>query len=121
MKKIAIATIAVATLGLAACGEEAKAEGVAAPVAEFTPFVGVERATTANTTEMFVGTDITAGDLVLTLSADLEGKTENRGDVNNVNLDGSYAVSKDLSVYTENDFTSAFDRTETKVGVKYSF
>ena len=121
MKKIAIATIAVATLGLAACGEEAKAEGVAAPVAEFTPFVGAERATVADTTEMFVGTDIAIGSLDLTVSADLEGKSTNRGDVNNVNLDGSYAVTNDFSVYTENDFTSDFDRSETKVGVKYTF
>lgn len=122
MKKIVIATLAVATLGLAACGEEAKAEGAAAPVAEFTPFVGAERATVADTTEVFVGTDISMGALDLTVSADLEAKTsDNRGDVNNVNLDGSYAVTDAFSVYTENDFTSDFDRSETKVGVKYTF
>jgi len=121
MKKIAIATVAVATLGLAACGaQEAKAEGVAvAP--EFTPFVGAERATVADTTEMFVGTDISMGALDLTISADLEGKSTDRGDLNNVNLDGSYAVTDSFSVYTENDFTSDFDRSETKVGVKYTF
>jgi hypothetical protein len=121
MKKIVIATLAVATLGLAACGEEAKAEGAAAPVAEFTPFVGAERATVADTTEVFVGTDISMGALDLTVSADLEAKTDNRGDVNNINIDGAYALTNDFSVYTENDLNSDFDRTETKVGVKYTF
>jgi hypothetical protein len=71
---------------------------------------------------VFVGTDISMGALDLTVSADLEAKTsDNRGDVNNVNLDGSYAVTDTFSVYTENDFTSDFDRSETKVGVKYTF
>ena len=121
MKKIAIATIAVATLGLAACGEEAKAEGAAAPAVDFTPFVGVERAFEADTTEAFVGADVSVGALDLTLSADLEAKTDNRGDVNNINIDGAYALTNDFSVYTENDLNSDFDRTETKVGVKYTF
>jgi hypothetical protein len=71
---------------------------------------------------VFVGTDISMGALDLTVSADLEAKTsDNRGDVNNVNLDGSYAVTDTFSVYTENDFTSDFDRSETKIGVKYTF
>ena len=121
MKKIAIATIAVATLGLAACGEEAKAEGVAAPIADFTPFVGVEREVEADTTIMYLGTDFSAGALDLTLSVDLEGKSDNRGDVTNLNIDGSFAVTDAVSVYTENDLNSDFDRTETKVGVKYTF
>lgn len=120
MKKIAIATIAVATLGLAACGEEAKAEGVA-PIADFTPFVGVERETEADTTTMYLGTDISAGSLDLTVAVDMQGKSDNRGDVTNVNIDGSYAVTDSVSVYTENDLNSDFDRTETKVGVKYTF
>ena len=128
MKKIAIATLAVATLGLVACGEEAKAEGVmdnakaAVAAVEFTPFVGMERATKADTTEAFVGTNISAGKLDLTVSADLEAKDSNtRGDVNNVNLDGSYQVTKSVAVYTENDFSDSFDRAETKVGVMYVF
>lgn len=121
MKKIAIATIAVATLGLAACGEEAKAEGVAAPVAEFTPFVGIEREVEADATTAYVGAGVSAGALDLTVQIDLEGKSDNRGDVNNINLDGSYAVTDSVSVYTENDLNSDFDRTETKVGVKYTF
>lgn len=127
MKKIAIATIAVATLGLAACGsEEAKAEGVAPvmPQVEFTPFVGAERETSADTTIMYLGSDISVGALDLTVSADLEGQNDAadaRGDLTNLNIDGSYAVTEALSVYTENDLNSDFDRTETKVGVKYTF
>ena len=125
MKKIAIATIAVATLGLAACGEEAKAEGAAAlSQVEFTPFVGAERETSADTTIMYLGSDISVGALDLTVSADLEGQSDAadaRGDLTNVNIDGSYAVTQALSVYAENDLNSDFDRTETKVGVKYTF
>ena len=130
MKKIAIATIAVATLGLAACGEEAKAEGVvdnakaAVAAVEFTPFVGAERETSADTTIMYLGSDISVGALDLTVSADLEGQddaADARGDLTNLNIDGSYAVTEALSVYAENDLNSDFDRTETKVGVKYTF
>jgi len=120
MKKIAIATLTVATLGLAACGEEAKAEGAAVSV-DMTPYVGIEREVEADATTAYVGAGVSAGALDLTVQIDLEGKSDNRGDVNNINLDGSYAVTDAVSVYAENDFTSDFDRSETKVGVKYTF
>lgn len=123
MKKIAIATLAVATLGLAACGtQEAKAEGVSA--IETSPYVGMERETEADSTILYLGTEVTSGALTLGLQADLEAQNDQadgRGDLRLVNVDATYAVSKQLSVYAENDFTSDFDRTETKLGFKYNF
>jgi hypothetical protein len=123
MKKIAITALAVTTLGLAACGaQEAKAEGAAA--VETSPYVGMERATSADTTIAYIGTDITAGKLSLGLQADLEAQNDqadSRGDLTNLNVDATYAVTNDLSVYAENDLNSDFDRTETTVGFKYNF
>lgn len=122
MKKIAIATMVVATLGLAACGQEAKAEEVSAIATS--PYIGMERETSADVTTAYIGADISAGDLAVTLQADLQGQDDQadaRGDLTNVNIDASLAVTKKLSLYTENDLNSDFDRTETKVGVKYNF
>jgi uncharacterized protein with LGFP repeats len=122
MKKFIIATATIVTaLTLAACGEEAKAAEVTAPVVTASPFVGAEHEMEADTTIMYLGTDVSAGALDLTISVDLEGKSDNRGDLNNVNLDGAFALTESASVYMENDFNSDFERSETKVGVKYAF
>jgi outer membrane autotransporter protein len=124
MKKTIIATavIASATLLAACTANEAKAEGVA-PAFEVSPYVGAERQTEADTTIAYFGATASKGALDLTaqVDVDLKDDLDQRGDIANLNLDGSFAVNDNVSLYTENDFNDSFDRTETKVGVKYTF
>lgn len=121
-KTMAIAAAAASVLVLAACvPEDAKAEGMGIPLVEFSPFVGAEREVKSDTSIAYAG--ITAGDdnVEVVASLDLDLKDGTRGDVTNVNLDASFAVTDGLSIYGESDFNENLDNTETKVGVLYTF
>jgi spermidine/putrescine-binding protein len=127
MKKIAIASVAVAAAVLAGCVTTKEAQAaeetiVVTPAVEFSKYVGVERATEADTTIAYAGVGVTKGALDVGLQLDLDLKDgDEQGEIDNVNLAASLAVTEALSLYTSNDFDRDFERTETKVGVKYNF
>lgn len=112
-KTILAAAMAISTTAMA--------EGTTA--IDFAPYVGAERETVGDSTVAYVGTGIDLGALNLNAQVDFDLKNDasQRGDVTVIQLDGSYALSKNMSVYAENDLSDSFDRTETKVGVKYTF
>lgn len=87
------------------------------------PYAGWERQTKGDTTIGYIGVDgVNIGGLEVATQLDFDAQDDN--DVNgltNINLDASYALTNQLSVYTENDLTNSFDRTETMVGVRYNF
>lgn len=86
--------------------------------------VGAERATKAGDNTLFVEAEHSVGGLTLTAKPEFNMNHNASGDrfeTTKINLDAAYKLGKNISAYVENDFNKSFDRTETKVGVKYKF
>jgi len=83
--------------------------------------VGVERATMAGETNTTLAVSQPFGGLTFEAQADVSMNDGSRGDVRQYNLDVSYELNKSTNVFIENDFDTGGDRTETTIGLKYTF
>ena len=84
-------------------------------------YVGTERDTKANNTIVYAGGEHTIAGITIAAQADMSMNDGTRGKLSKVNLDASYAVTNNLSVYVNNDLNKDFQRTETTVGAKWKF
>lgn len=87
----------------------------------FDAYVGVERDTKAGDNTAYVGGEHALGNVTVAVQADLDLNKGNRGTLDTLNLDVSYALGSKVNVYMENDLNKDWKRTETTVGVKYKF
>lgn len=94
---------------------------LATSASAFDAYVGVERDTKADNTIAYVGGEQALGDFTVSAQLNADLNKGNRGDVQKVELDASYAVTSNLSVYLQNDLNKDFKRTETTVGAKWKF
>jgi len=93
-------------------------------VPEITPYVGVERETKAEINNAYVGATTKIGKLSITGQVNWNNVPADKStDFNHesTELDFSYGVTNNVSVYLKNDFNSDFDRTESVVGAKLTF
>jgi opacity protein-like surface antigen len=94
---------------------------LATSASAFDPYVGVERETKSDLNTVYVGASHAMGDLTLSAQLDASMNDGSRGNLRQVNLDASYAVTPKLDVYLENDLDKDWKRTETKIGAKWKF
>lgn len=87
----------------------------------FDAYVGVERDTKADNTIAYVGGEQGLGDFTVSAQLNADLNKGDRGSVQKVELDASYAVTNNLSVYLQNDLDKDFKRTETTLGAKWKF
>lgn len=109
MKKLAIAALVAATLSTSAMAFDVQ------------PYVGVERATEANTNAGVVGATTQHGMFtVMTEATFIDGENDHF-DGRLYEIDVNAAVTNNIDVYMENDFTNDMEHVETWVGAKYKF
>jgi hypothetical protein len=94
-------------------------------VPEITPYIGVERETKADVDNAYVGATTKIGKLSITGQMNWNNTNTDKNDLDfnleNTDLDFSYGVTNNVSVYLKNDFNADFDRTESVIGAKVTF
>lgn len=88
------------------------------------PYVGLERETESNINRAFVGTNLSVPNTIFTVGTRAE--FEDVGSLSGMSftkaeLNLNASINDNASLYLENDLNSDFDRTETTVGVQFTF
>lgn len=85
------------------------------------PYVGAERLMEGEKNKLYAGTSLSLGSLGVKLQANMLDTETTDWEFNRLDVDFSVKVADSATVYLNNDFDSDWDRTESTIGVKWTF
>ncbi len=94
---------------------------VSSPSLDLKPYVGAERLIEGEKNKLYAGTTLSLGSEGVKLQANVEDTATTDWEFNRMDVDFSVKVANSASVYLNNDFNSDWDRTESTIGVKWTF
>lgn len=88
---------------------------------EFKPYVGAEHKVEADSQKLYAGIGTDFSVFSIKAQANMNNTANTDWDYAGMDLDISTTLGNGMVLYMNNDLDSDWDRTETTIGVKYSF